>query len=162
MIVRKPENCEGNKIEYHGEVVSRTRGKKAGDRKLERKIQRKGFCGDRQWETTYNKPSFENNYKSLYREKEQSISQYQFVLENSNHHKAMCIDILNLHRGDNTEEGVYGNVEANISSDLMKPYLNQTNMEFITLIHTRELIEIYNVGTIIIGRGAEGNFVVVI
>ena len=74
----------------------------------------------------------------------------------------MCIDILNLHRGDNTEEGVYGNVEANISSDLMKPYLNQTNMEFITLIHTRELIEIYNVGTIIIGRGAEGNFVVVI
>ena len=43
MIVRKPENCESNKIEYHGEVVSPTRRKKAGDRKIERKIQRRGF-----------------------------------------------------------------------------------------------------------------------
>ena len=43
----------------------------------------------------------------------------------------------------------------------MKPSLNKTNMEFIYLLHTRELRDIYNVGTVIMGGGVQGNFVVV-
>ena len=43
----------------------------------------------------------------------------------------------------------------------MKPFLNKTNMEFINYMHTRELRDIYNVGTVIMGGGVEGNFVVV-
>ena len=82
------------------------------------------------------------------------------MLENVNHHKTSCIDIANLQRGDNNNEGVYGNGEANITRDLTKPSLNKINMEFITSMHTRDLRDIENVGTVIMGGCVEGNSVV--
>ena len=81
-------------------------------------------------------------------------------MEKFNYHKARCIDILNLQRESNTDKGVYGNGDANISRELMKPSLNTTIMEFITLMHARELIYIDNVGTVIMGGGVEEKIVV--
>ena len=93
----------------------------------------------------------ENNYVSLYWDQEHLTIQYQLVLEKVNHHKTRCVDIVNLQRGANTYEEVYGNRETNIYRDLTKTSLNKTNMEFITLTQTRELIDIDNVGTVIMG-----------
>ena len=81
-------------------------------------------------------------------------------MEKFNYHKARCIDIVNLQRESNTDKGIYGNRDANISREIMKPSLNTTVMEFITLIHTRELIYIDNVGTVIMGGGVEEKLVV--
>ena len=86
---------------------------------------------------------------------------YKLALENINYHKSRCIGILNLQRGANTKEGVYGEVEANIDRDLTNTSLGNTNMELIKLMHTRELRCIENFGTVIMGGGLEGNFFVI-
>ena len=82
------------------------------------------------------------------------------MLEKVNRHKASCIGNVDLQRGANSEEGVYVNGEANISRDLKKPPPNNKNMEFINLMHTRELRDIDNVGTVIMVGGVEGKIVV--
>ena len=54
----------------------------------------------------------------------------------------LCTRNVNLKRGANAEDGISGNGDSIITRDLMKPSLNKTNMEFIYLLHTRELRDI--------------------